>query len=173
MNTTNSIPCNNPDCYRMAATGPGRTGKYCSRSCAATINNKVPKRVKIERACLCGNKVWRGSTSNLCKDCRNNSRMEVSLGELRKKSVKVSQVYNTLRQMSRKVAISLKINSCEVCGYSKHVEVCHINALSELPDSTSIREAVSRSNFYVLCRNHHWEFDHGALIPGFEPGGSQ
>lgn len=84
----------------------------------------------------------------------------ITLGELKSKAVRDAQVYNTLRQRSRKIATKLGLTGCEVCGYNYHVEIAHITALSKLPDETTVAEATEHSNFKLLCPNHHWEFDH-------------
>lgn len=52
---------------------------------------------------------------------------------------------------------------CEICGYSNHVEVAHIKAVSDFDDSTTISEINSLSNLIGLCPNHHWELDNGYL----------
>ena len=52
---------------------------------------------------------------------------------------------------------------CKICGYNKHVEVAHIKAVSEFPDSSTIGEIDSIDNLVGLCPNHHWEYDNGLL----------
>lgn len=52
---------------------------------------------------------------------------------------------------------------CAVCGYSNHVEVAHIKAVSEFDDNTTIKEINSIDNIIGLCPNHHWEYDNGIL----------
>jgi len=37
-------------------------------------------------------------------------------------------------------------------------------AVSSFPDSAYLEEINSSDNILVLCRNHHWEFDHGLLL---------
>ncbi|MGB3945746.1 MAG: HNH endonuclease [Candidatus Saccharimonadales bacterium] len=54
-------------------------------------------------------------------------------------------------------------DSCDVCGYDKHVEVAHIVDVASFPDSATIREINSRENVRGLCPNHHWELDNGVL----------
>lgn len=54
-------------------------------------------------------------------------------------------------------------DSCEVCGYDKHVEVAHIVDIASFPDDATIREINSAENVRGLCPNHHWEFDNGIL----------
>jgi len=68
------------------------------------------------------------------------------------------------RGHARKHALSSAIpHRCTVCGYTTHVQVCHIKALSEFPESASTAEINSDYNLTYLCPNHHWEFDNGYL----------
>jgi len=53
--------------------------------------------------------------------------------------------------------------SCRVCGYDKHVEVCHIKAIKSFDDSATFSEVNSIHNLVFLCPNCHWEFDKGLL----------
>jgi 5-methylcytosine-specific restriction endonuclease McrA len=47
---------------------------------------------------------------------------------------------------------------CQACGYSKHVEVCHLKPLSsfDLDTESSFNDD---SNLLLLCPNCHWELD--------------
>lgn len=54
---------------------------------------------------------------------------------------------------------------CLECGYSAHVEVCHIKPVSSFKEDALVSEINNVSNLVALCRNHHWEFDHGVLCP--------
>jgi HNH endonuclease len=45
------------------------------------------------------------------------------------------------------------------CGYSKHVEICHIKEVKSFPDDAKIKEINDPSNLLYLCPNCHWEFD--------------
>ena len=52
---------------------------------------------------------------------------------------------------------------CAICGYTKHVEVAHIKAVSEFSNETPISIINSITNLIGLCPNHHWEYDNGML----------
>ena len=52
---------------------------------------------------------------------------------------------------------------CAICGYSKHIEICHIKDIAEFSLNTPIAEINSPNNLVALCPNHHWEFDHDLL----------
>ena len=52
---------------------------------------------------------------------------------------------------------------CAKCGYTTHVEVCHIKPIASFPETATLQTVNSLSNLVGLCPNHHWEFDHGHL----------
>lgn len=64
----------------------------------------------------------------------------------------------------RKYRKELSNFKCENCSYDKHVEICHIKAISSFPKTATLKEVNDRSNIRFLCRNCHWEFDHGLLL---------
>lgn len=155
--------------------------KFCSRSCAATYNNKLhPKRTGVIQSCekceINLGKKWL-KTRKLCDDClvehhlRNSSFSslvgERTLGEyLEKHSAKTkSNKYCGIRHNAAKVMRgSDREKKCIVCGYSNHVEICHIKGIAEHSLDSKISEINSLSNLMYLCPNHHWEFDNGKLV---------
>ena len=52
---------------------------------------------------------------------------------------------------------------CAACGYSYHVDICHIKDISKFEGTALIREINDLSNLVALCKNHHEEFDDGFL----------
>lgn len=56
-----------------------------------------------------------------------------------------------------------KQRSCLKCGYSIHIEICHVKAVKDFPDTATISRINDPSNLIALCPTHHWEFDHGLL----------
>lgn len=60
---------------------------------------------------------------------------------------------------------------CAYCGYSLHVELCHIKPISSFPDSALLSEVNSRKNNIQLCRNCHWELDNSILKIKFNKEG--
>jgi hypothetical protein len=48
---------------------------------------------------------------------------------------------------------------CYICGYEKHVDVCHVKAVSDFPDTALVLEISALDNLVVLCKLHHKEFD--------------
>jgi predicted Zn-ribbon and HTH transcriptional regulator len=83
-------------------------------------------------------------------------------GEVRAKA-KTFQYYQIyINKHARKTyELSGKPKVCKVCGYSLHTEVCHIKDVKDFPSSALISEINHIDNLVALCRNHHWEFDHG------------
>lgn len=136
--------------------------KFCSRSCSAAHNNSAFPKRQPEHVCI----VCEGSTiasKRICsQNCRDvKYRLHTTIGDLREKSTRHAQVYNSLRQRSRRLALKISENlSCIDCSWDEHVEICHIIELSKLPNETTVEEATNSSNFLILCPNHHWKFDH-------------
>lgn len=58
-----------------------------------------------------------------------------------------------------------------MCGYNKHVEVCHKQAIHTFSETATIGEVNAPENLLILCPNCHWEFDYGLLVgmQGLEP----
>ena len=52
---------------------------------------------------------------------------------------------------------------CANCGYEKHVELYHIKSVASFGDETILSVVNSEDNVIQLCRNCHWELDHGIL----------
>lgn len=52
---------------------------------------------------------------------------------------------------------------CEVCGYDKHFELCHIKSVSSFDNNTPIKVVNNLNNLIALCPNCHWEFDHNLM----------
>lgn len=144
--------------------------KYCSKSCAAITNNKVPKRKRL-RLCVCGNGVK--SNYKFCEACVIDGKHLRGGVPLHNKTIKEActrvgaNKFDNIRKHSLRAAKPLG-RSCQKCGYSKHVEVCHKTPISKFPDSTLISVVNNINNLLVLCPNCHWEFDNVVGV-GFEP----
>lgn len=54
---------------------------------------------------------------------------------------------------------------CLVCGYSKHLERCHIipKFCLEYVDGFQHLYKFNSKNIVMLCKNHHWEYDHDLI----------
>ena len=67
------------------------------------------------------------------------------------------------KQAAKNFEESGKEKKCAICGYDKHIDIAHINAVSEFSEDTLVSEISKASNLIALCPNHHWEYDHGLL----------
>ena len=139
--------------------------KFCSRSCAAKFNNKIiPKRKKVLGNCKkCNCEIQKNRM--YCKLCRLPEDMTLEQA-MYNDSIK-SSAYALVRSRARSTDKIKNTKSCEICGYDKHVEACHIKPIHSYPKSTLISVINSDENIIGLCRNCHWEFDNGLLNEKF------
>lgn len=138
--------------------------KFCGRSCASAFNNTMfPKRCKSIKCKNCSNLVYSGWTYCSCciqenKHIRTkytfpvNTIVELSKGTDANK-------YSRIRSHARSV-VRRRPQRCLACGYDKHVEVCHIQAITDFDISATLAEVNNPDNLVLLCPNCHWEFDH-------------
>lgn|GEM_PF-953904 len=194
VSTYNRSLKHNPDippfCSHQCRMGGGRTipcvqcgidtlnPRFCSRACAATYNNHhMPKRKKDQKFCgRCGRPSKQKCTT--CRICRplidHDAR---TLSEL-KNVVGSRNSYSTIvHQHGRAIAENAGLlEACAVCGYSTWVDCCHINPVAKFPVTATLGEINDKRNLVGLCKNHHWELDHGflMLVPGvgFQPTAS-
>lgn len=148
--------------------------KFCDRSCSAKYNNrKFPKR-KPEGECKCCQKPI-STPYTYCNKCWKIKRSAIRLrstktiGEYRKMPSIVNRhpswLHSHIRELCRVTHAHLTKGPCEKCGYSLHVELCHLKPLSSFSDRTRINTVNARSNILALCRNCHWELDHEYFTP--------
>lgn len=158
--------CNNPTCNE-STTNP----KYCSKSCSAKHTNVLYPKKKTKKKCVdCGEPV-KSYRHNRCsihhEEYKSNKYQNKTIGEYRNKmSVKgkhPSWVHSHIRNFCRNWNKDLTEQPCAFCNYHLHVELCHIKPLSDFPDDTLLGEVNSKQNVIQLCRNCHWELDHGYL----------
>lgn len=130
--------------------------KFCSRSCAASYNNKIPKRNKTKTCKKCGTLIITSRT--YCPDCwSQTATLDKELN-----SNQGSNAY--VRANARKVYYaSERPLSCALCNYSLHVDICHIKDIRSYPQGTPYSVINAESNLIALCKNHHWELDHDML----------
>jgi len=139
--------------------------KFCSTSCAAKHNNVIaPKRTKQQRFCKhCGIQISERRT--VCDSCIPNQVdwSHRTLGEVQiAAKYQINAVGRDLARQSYKRSGCPRI--CQNCGYSKHVEICHIKAVKDFPIDTPMSIVSGIDNLVALCPNCHWEFDHGHLL---------
>ncbi len=142
----------------------GPSGRvFCSKSCTTShqvqrIHQGLIRRKKKFSPCSsCGKNV----DSYGRKYCRVCWQIEQSKTATRKKG-------STLQDIRKVHHHSLYVmkdvpKACKNCGYSKYVEVCHIRPVSSFSADALWGEINEPTNLVLLCRNCHWEFDHGEL----------
>lgn len=141
---------------------------FCSFSCSAkTLGSKYPKRKRKPTFCqACGRPAYKGR-----KYCEEHSFPHLldwgslTYGEIQKSGSNKNQ---KVREHAKYICRDLV---CANCGYDKHVEVCHIKAISTYPNDALVIVINDHSNLVALCPNCHWELDRGLLpvesIPGW------
>ena len=151
--------------------------KYCSKSCSAKETNKIPKRV-LKRKCAHCDNIVRNYRSQLCEQhhqlsLKNKKEhiQNLTLADYyERESIKrlhQSSKYAHVRGLARSWNKDLLSKCCNNCGYCKHVELCHIKALSKFPPTAKLSEVNAQSNLIQLCPNCHWEFDNGFIDLAF------
>ena len=143
---------------------------FCSRSCAASFNNKVvPKRATKKKCHICGNKVksyrhnkcethWQEYLESKPEFIRNKTLKEY----FHKKSLQnlhSSSKSAHIRLLARSWFKHLTLLPCDKCGYKLHVELFHIKPISSFNENSTLGEVNSPNNIIQLCPNCHWEFD--------------
>lgn len=136
--------------------------KYCGRSCAAVVSNKMaPRRKARPNFCKeCSESIR--PTRTYCKECYANRAKDMPLKDAVYDTYGKPSAYALVRARAR---ASLKGTDmcCAACGYAKHVEVCHIRPICDFPKDALVSEVNALDNLILLCPNCHWEFDSGLL----------
>ena len=137
---------------------------FCSRNCAAKHNNKIPKRKRKTIVCITCGKLLDHDRRKYCEGCNPNimNYNLVTISDLAR--IRKYQKNSRIRDIARRIYRSNKLlQECKICGYSKHIEVCHIKPISEFDPTSTIGTVNSISNLVALCPNHHWELDNGII----------
>lgn len=123
-----------------------KSAKFCSRSCAASFNNKGVRRnpLSIRRTCECGN--VKDPKSTRCNSCKLDSMKELSFEKTIKDltiGIDTTIKFNSIRKHARKVMIWNNIpKTCTLCKHNEFdavAEVCHIKPLSSFEETTTLR----------------------------------
>lgn len=148
---------------------------FCSRSCAAKHNNTIaPKRKKKIVNCVVCQKPVDKTPRKFCQSCINDGWVNTwpdkpvllrTLGEeLSLNPYKGANRYNRIRAILRYSYLSKnKEPKCSVCGYSRHIELCHKIPIRDFSLESLIKDINHPDNVLTLCPNHHWEFDNGLI----------
>lgn len=147
-----------------------RRRRFCNQSCAASFNNeRQPKHppsnlyckscgIKLDRIRLSSGNLSRPIYCAICKSASSNWVQESKAYLFKKYSVFAAHA--KIRRHSRIVyEKSGKPHRCEVCGYARHIEVCHRRGVAQFPEDALIVEINDIDNLIALCPTHHWEHD--------------
>lgn len=143
-----------------------KKNNFCSQSHAAKFNNSHRPKRKLVKRCSCGNLIV--SNRKFCKICIKKGkhlRSGVHVSERTIEEViknKGPNRYGLIRHHARKITQNRK-QICQKCGYSLHVDTCHIKEIKDFPLNTKISVVNHIDNLILLCKNCHWEMDHNYL----------
>lgn len=153
--------------------------KFCNRSCAAIYNNVINPSEKMlaskkqpESTCdNCGKPNTK--SRKYCQECwvivnKGKSLEKWESTQLkdmkRTKETNSRNRYPYIAGLARKTYEQSKLpKECFICGYDFHVDIAHIQAISDFPETAFISEVNNIKNLVALCKNHHWEYDRGFL----------
>jgi len=142
-----------------------RNPKFCSSSCAARYNNHVyPKRRRQKFFCKsCGAETrYRRSYCENCDPTKPQNFSTVTITEIRSRAHYQANAW--IRKLARRAyENSDKPKCCSRCGYTMHIEICHIRSIQDFPEDTPMSVVNDPDNLVALCPNCHWELDHGLL----------
>lgn len=140
--------------------------KYCSRSCSAVISNRISPKRRPEGQCLSCN-VSISTVHRFCSKCAPiKPTRDMTLQEAVYVRHGRPSAFALVRTRARSIAKRLHMTSCAFCDYNKHVEIAHIRAISDFSLDTMLSIVNDPDNLIALCRNCHWELDHGLLKVG-------
>ncbi len=136
--------------------------KFCSRSCAATYNNKkYPKRHTISEQWVCvkcgGHKDYRATQCLKCKRTEDKERQDnLTLAEATHNNGNARVKWSQIRKWARRdMERAGRLSKCEACDFTARVEVSHIVSIANFPETALIGEINAQDNMRGLCPNHH------------------
>jgi predicted restriction endonuclease len=141
---------------------------YCSKTCSAIdTNKKYTKRKRTTKCKSCDTLILSSRTycDKCLKDRRDNfiSDDEKTIGEVVYSQHHKSSAFSLIRYRARAKCKKFGWCECCICGYSHHIEIAHIKAISEFSDDCKISEVNDLHNLLPMCPNHHWELDNGII----------
>lgn len=115
------IDCNNCSKEILKSNADIKKSKsgnfFCSRSCAATYNNRTsPKRKPLGKCKICSKSI-KSSRLYCSVECRDKSRRPKISQNERLNNAKNAVI--SYRQRMKKRAVEYKGGSCKICGYNK------------------------------------------------------
>jgi hypothetical protein len=135
--------------------------KFCGRKCANTFTNRTNPKRKLTQRCQACNILVESKRTH-CKNCTKFNK-DMTIEEASYTNCHKSGAHALIRFRARTKTRKLKILSCDICGYDKHVETHHIKPISSFSVDTLLSVVNDITNLQVLCPNHHWEVEHGLI----------
>jgi hypothetical protein len=142
--------------------------KYCSPKCCAVQGQRNHRKRRSLPCTECGTLTC--NPVKVCRKCsgriRGHSYLEMSFAKYLNiyKTVKNgSSKYTSIRLMAKYNNQDLINYPCQKCGYSLHTDFCHVKPIASFSLKSKLKEINHRDNLLKLCKNCHWEFDHGYL----------
>lgn len=143
-----------------------RKNRFCSKTCSAKFHNvfkrpelrREPAPLPLCKRCKASTVARRpnGTPNVWCSSCAEEERLRVG------KTPRSQMTHPKIRSHARYVLSRNRLpDKCDWCGYSKHVECCHLKPVAEFSASALMSEVNDPSNLRWLCPNCHWELDHG------------
>lgn len=149
--------------------------KFCSRSCSTRHNNlhRAPRLTNKCKECQAPIRAQR-TYCWLCWQDKETAWGNISLtrigdlqGPARERSARIRQHARYSKNRWDGVFHceygGVRLPGKYTCTYSLHLEVCHVRPVHSFPPEATLWEVNSSENLISLCRNHHWELDHGHI----------
>lgn len=148
--------------FRRLSWGTHERAVFCSKRCAGTLRQPESPETNGRTCPSCGGaKSW---TAQCCRTCYRNPEIAAigacTLGELRDR-YNINQYHAKIRGWAR--TLYRGPLECLACGYSLHVDICHVRPVADFPMTTTVAEVNAPENLIALDKRCHWEFDHGHL----------
>lgn len=161
--------CKNEKC-QITFDPKNKLQKFCSVKCRGYTNQRKLRNAKSGSCKHCNTKL-KTLESTCCKKCMNldqtNSLKNMTFSEFidKMKSIRCypGSYSRPIRGFARSWNAQLLKEPCQVCGYSVHIELAHRTAIASSQPDMTLGEINSPDNIFVLCRNHHWEYDNNIL----------
>ncbi len=148
---------------------------FCSRKCANVRINIIrwkdhtPLR-DLHKCSNCGQPRDYRCKTELCLPCfikfTTDKNKQLTVGYLKSKHVgRINPRWYSaeIRNYAKTWNPDLLNKPCQKCSYTNHTELCHIKAIKDFNDDSTLGEINHPNNLLVLCPNHHWEFDNNLL----------
>ena len=154
-----------------------RLQKTCSDKCRCISHQKFGTTAdgkRIRGICNCGKPIV-SHKSKTCWDCEYTKRKNLFYEKLKTSTIekyvkrdtkyRANHRYQSIRNFAKNMMDWNNIKeTCSICGYNRHVEVCHKKSIASFPKETTLDIVNSLENLIYMCPNHHWELDNNVVV---------